>query len=341
MSRRFLNKKAQALIAGVFIVLLNIALPVAALYFPISRADNPVAQAATIGKAVPNPKTPALQAAKNIDPTGRGGGDIMIVGGVALMSESGPEGTMSDIQKKKPSPGQISIYVVREGDTLSEIAQLFDVSTNTVLWGNDLNNARDIHPGDTLVILPITGIQHTVKKGETLASVVKKYKGDMDEVLDFNNLPEDAVLAVGDTIMIPNGVETPAASSGATSRVRSFGGPLIVGYFMKPVLGALKTQGIHGYNGIDLGASCGTGVIASASGSVIIARSSGYNGGYGAYVVVQHENGTQTLYAHLSQVYVSTGQSVTQGQSLGAVGSTGRSTGCHLHFEVHGAANPF
>jgi LysM repeat protein len=333
----------KAVIVTAVIAGINVGLPALALYLPLSHGKDTVAEASQVyRRSVPTASTPALQAAKNIDPTRRGGGDITIVGGVALLPESGPEGTLFDIEERKPSSNQISIYVVRNGDTLSEIAKLFDVSANTVLWANDLKSGKDIHPGDTLVILPISGVQHTVAKGETLASIVKKYKGDLDEVMDFNNFAEGMKLAVGDTLLIPHGVETSVVAGSSGSRtVRSAGGPMIAGYFMRPVAGGVKTQGIHGYNGIDIGAPVGTTVMASASGSVVVARGSGWNGGYGQYIVIQHANGTQTVYAHLSQVFVSSGQGVTQGQAIGASGNTGRSTGAHLHFEVRGAANPF
>ncbi len=98
---------------------------------------------------------------------------------------------------------------------------------------------------------------------------------------------------------------------------------------------------MHGNNGVDIAAPLGTPVVASAGGTVIIARSSGWNGGYGLYVVISHSNGTQTLYAHLSSVNVSVGDSVSKGQVIGKVGNTGKSTGPHLHFEVRGARNPF
>lgn len=110
---------------------------------------------------------------------------------------------------------------------------------------------------------------------------------------------------------------------------------------MRPLRGGVKSQGIHGYNGIDIAAPVGTPILASADGAVILARTSGYNGGYGLYVVIKHNNGTQTLYAHMSRVNVSVGQTVTQGEVIGAVGNTGRSTGPHIHFEVRGARNPF
>jgi murein DD-endopeptidase MepM/ murein hydrolase activator NlpD len=108
------------------------------------------------------------------------------------------------------------------------------------------------------------------------------------------------------------------------------------------VNGGVLTQGLHGYNGIDIGAPSGTGILASAAGTVIIAnRSGGWNGGYGNYIVIQHDNGTQTLYAHASRIYATAGQRVAQGALIGAVGRTGKATGPHLHFEVRGATNPF
>lgn len=283
-------------------------------------------------------ETPALKAAINLKPSGVGGGTVTIVDGVALLSESGPSGTDADIEVSKPESDQISTYVVREGDTLSEIADMFGVSVNTVVWANDLKRGNVIQPGQTLAILPVSGIKHTVAKGETLAGIIKKYKGTPEEVYEFNDLGAGSVLAVGDTVVIPYGV-APQVSTGSIASGVS--GPSLVGYYLKPVVGASKTQGIHGYNGIDLGAKTGTNVLASAAGEVIISRISGWNGGYGQYIVIKHPNGTQTLYAHLSQNYVSAGQQVSQGQVIGAVGNTGRSTGAHLHFEVRGARNPF
>ncbi|HEU5114585.1 MAG TPA: M23 family metallopeptidase, partial [Candidatus Paceibacterota bacterium] len=88
-------------------------------------------------------------------------------------------------------------------------------------------------------------------------------------------------------------------------------------------------------------APIGTPIHAAASGVVIIARSGGYNGGYGSYVVISHPNGTQTLYAHMSKVIAHQGDAVEQGDLIGLVGSTGKSTGPHVHFEVRGAVNPF
>jgi murein DD-endopeptidase MepM/ murein hydrolase activator NlpD len=241
---------------------------------------------------------------------------------------------------------QISVYVVRPGDTLSEIAGMFDVSVNTILWANNLSGPSAVHPGDTLIILPVSGVEHTVVRGDTLKSVAKKYGGDAAEIAQFNGLDESAPLAVGTSVIIPGGEVVPAPApvrkpSGSTAPLRGGGGAFLPGYFSNPLPGAVLTQGVHGWNGVDIGAPRGTPIHAAAAGTVIIARAGGgWNGGYGNYVVISHSNGTQTLYGHLSSVAVSPGQQVGNGQVLGGVGNTGKSFGSHLHFEVRGAANP-
>lgn len=282
-----------------------------------------------------------LKAVLNGDPDyAKGGGDITIVGNSALLSETGPAGTSADISGQNIN-GEISIYVVRPGDSLSQIAKMFGVSTNTIIWANDIQRGL-ITPGQTLVILPISGVQHAVKKGDTIKSLAAKYNADAEEIISFNNLPENGALEVGVEITIPDGVlEAPVKTSSGSRIVKLPGLPTYSGYYLRPVTGARKTQGIHGYNGVDLGAPTGTEVMASAGGQVIISKSSGWNGGYGNYIVIKHQNGTQTLYSHTSKNLVSVGEYVNQGQAIALVGSTGKSTGPHLHFEVRGAINPF
>ena len=280
-----------------------------------------------------------LHADPNNDPNpAKGGGDITIVNGVALLSEMGPSGSVSE-NATNNSSDQISVYVVRKGDTLSQIATMFGVSVNTIIWANDIGRGTQISPGDTLIILPISGIKHEVKKGDTVKSIVKKYGGDLEEVMKYNGFDENTTLAVGDTLMIPDGeIQQPRLTT--TPSIKSSGGPIYKGYYINPVDGSVKSQGLHGYNGIDLAAPAGAPIVASAGGQVVISRGYGWNGGYGNYVVIKHNNGTQTLYAHNSTNIVFAGQWVVQGQVIGYVGSTGRSTGPHLHFEVRGAANP-
>ncbi len=284
--------------------------------------------------------TPVLTPALNSEPTSaRGGSDLLVEDG-ALVS-TGPIGK-DEVDAARQGSGEISVYTVREGDTLSMIAEMFDVTTNTILWANDLSSAKAISPGDTLIILPMAGVRHVVKSGDTIAAIAKKYEADADEIVSYNQLEKGADLVVGTTLMIPGGaLHTAAPVKKAGSATKSTGGTGKSSSLAHPIPGAIKTQGIHGYNAIDFGASVGTTIRAAAAGEVIVAKTSGWNGGYGNYVVIRHSNGVQTLYAHLSTVSVGVGASVGQGETIGAVGMTGKSTGPHLHFEVRGGKNPF
>lgn len=240
-----------------------------------------------------------------------------------------------------PSTDEISVYIVREGDTIQTIAKIFNVSPNTIIWANDLRK-KSVKEGDTLVILPINGIRHTIKKSDTIKSVAKLYNADIEDIELFNGLIENSLLTVGETLIVPEGeIVEPVVKKVfiKTTKLKTGGSG---GYFVRPLAGGIRTQGIHGRNGVDIAAPIGTPVRASAGGTVILAKVGGYNGGYGNYVVIQHPNGTQTLYAHLSLVYVKQGQIVEQSVTIGALGNTGRSSGAHLHFEIrNGPRNPF
>jgi len=278
-----------------------------------------------------------LEGYLNINPTSTGGAEIAIVDSVALESKRGESEVFVDLGKS--GTGQISVYVVRKGDTLGEIAEMFGVSTNTIVWANNIK-AGSIKEGQELVILPISGVRHVVKSGDTIKSLATKYKADFDEILSYNSLAANAKIKPGDIVVIPDGVISATQTSLAkTSGSQTY--PVYSGFYLRPIVGGRKTQGIHGNNGVDLAAPTGTPILASADGKIIISRAGGYNGGYGTYVVISHANGTQTLYAHMSKDNVSVGQSVERGQVIGAVGSTGKSTGPHVHFEVRGAKNPF
>jgi len=270
--------------------------------------------------------------------------NIPTVEGNALVSNIGPAGTVLDSAVSKPASDQISIYVVRKGDTISQIAQMFDVSVNTIKWGNDLSS-NTLKEGQTLVILPISGVKYTVVKGDTLASVAKKYNGDINEIVAYNNLQTGEALVPGSIVIIPDGEVSSSASTSVSSSVirltSSSGLKEYAGYYLRPIVGGVKTQGIHGNNAVDLAAPIGTPILASADGQVIISRFGGWNGGYGNYIVIRHNNGTQTLYAHASKINVSSGDTVKQGDVIGAVGTSGKSTGPHVHFEIRGAKNPF
>lgn len=266
----------------------------------------------------------------------------MVTADGALMPEIAVEGISNQAQNSD----QISLYVVREGDSLSQIAEMFGVSVNTIAWANNFERGATIQPGQRLIILPISGVRHTVAAGETVKSIANKYHGDaevemiIDEIIQYNGLDEAGTIAKGDVIIIPGGEEVRVTSSGSTKSA-SGASPSYAGYYRRPIEGGIKTQGVHGYNGVDLAGSYGAKIMAAAGGDVIVSQSGGWNGGYGNYIVVKHDNGTQTLYAHLSSNLATIGQKVTQGQVIGYMGSTGKSTGTHLHFEVRGAKNPF
>jgi LysM repeat protein len=276
-----------------------------------------------------------------------GGGRITVVDDRALSPEVGVVGTALDIEQTQNN-GKISIYEVRDGDTLSQIAEMFDISANTIRWANDLSGA--IQPGQILVILPVTGITHKVKSGGTIADIAKIYNADVREIALFNGIEVDAQLEKGDEIIVPNVdpvvKDDSSSKSGSKTKltqpyVASYSGPAAPsGYYMNPVPGAILTQNLHGYNAVDFGAPTGTPVYASATGRVIDSRYGGWNGGYALMIIISHDNGTQTLYAHLSENMTKVGQKVKKGEIIGRVGSTGNSTGPHLHFEVRGAKNP-
>lgn len=289
---------------------------------------------------------PLLQAALNPDPSPVDEAQILTSGGSALLPTGGFDGAAAVYRENAQSGGKISVYEVREGDTLSGIASMFDVSVNTIVWANDLKS-KTINPGMRLLILPVDGLKYTVKNGGTIRDVAKKFDTDADEIAAYNGLAIDAPLTKGQQLIIPGAtIAAPKASPSSSSHAHITAptriAPTVSGYFANPVPDSRVTQGIHGYNGIDFGSACGTPVYASAPGIVYVAKAGGtWNGGYGNYVVIAHPNGTQTLYAHLSSVAATMGASVDQGELVGAIGNTGRSTGCHLHFEVRGAANPF
>jgi murein DD-endopeptidase MepM/ murein hydrolase activator NlpD len=279
--------------------------------------------------------------------------EVNIVSDNALLPATGPADVSGGADfLDSSSPDQISIYVVRKGDSISAVASMFGVSVDTILAANDMKKGEKLKEGDVLFILPISGLEHTVTKGETLASIAKLYKADMADIILYNGLSEKASLAIGDKLMIPGGEmadeggDKPAPNlSSAVARDQNYYAthPIrsVAGYFINPVPTGRKTQGLHGpgKRGIDIGAPKGTPIYASASGTVLAAKS-GWDGGYGNMVIIQHPNGTKTLYAHMSQLGTATGASVNQGQLIGYVGSTGHSTGPHLHFEVFNAKNP-
>jgi len=272
-------------------------------------------------------------------PDARGGAEIIAQDGALLAARS----PLGETEVAPKGSTEIRVYTVREGDSLSMVAEMFGVTTNTILWANDLPKATQIQPDDTLVILPIAGVQHEVVSGDTILSIAEKYDGEAEEILSYNEMTEADEVTVGDTIIIPGGTIRSVQARAAAAKPVTISGSVAVSSagYIHPVPGAVRTQGLHGNNALDFAAGHGTTIRAAAAGEVIVSKSSGWNGGYGQYIVVRHNDGSQTLYAHLSTNYVGVGAWVAQGEAVGAMGNTGRSTGTHLHFEVRGARNPF
>ncbi|MBP6884840.1 MAG: peptidoglycan DD-metalloendopeptidase family protein [Candidatus Pacebacteria bacterium] len=275
---------------------------------------------------------------------------------MALLPSMGPAGTASDISEISEAD-QISVYTVHSGDTVKKIADMFDVSVDTILAANDIPTGKPLVAGTLIYILPIDGQVYTVKKGDTLKSIAKKFtkNGTIITASDiaFNNdIFSNEDLEIGSTIIIPDpefSISTPAKKATPVKKTTSVSpkapaGFSVKGLIVSPVYGGILTQRIHfGGRSVDIGAPTGTPTIAAADGTVLITVNRTMNG-YGKYIVIQHNsNGKsyQTLYAHLSQIDVVPGQKVSQSEVIGKVGSTGRSTGPHVHFEVRGAPNPF
>ncbi len=245
----------------------------------------------------------------------------------------------------------VATYVVEEGDSLSLIAQDYGVDVQTIMWANNLKNANAIKPGLQLRIPPVKGVIHKVKSGDTISKIAQLYGVDSEKITSFNTISVETKLRVGDELIVPGGiVKSSSTNNGSGTKsvtVKRFTYlPLYDGYFVLPVgegpisRGGAK-KGLHGRNGIDRVVPCGTAVYAAADGKVISAHASGYNRGAGKMLMLSHPNKTETLYAHLSKLFVSNGESVQRGQLIAYSGTTGKSTGCHLHFEVHGAKNPY
>lgn len=234
-------------------------------------------------------------------------------------------------------------HEVKTGETVSSIASKYGISQETVKWANDLDNLNTIKPGQKLKILPVSGVSHTVVKGDTLESVAKKYQAESQAILDFpfNDVPDDFSLTVGQVLIIPDGVPptkaAPAKRGPAAAPSNIASGPTYQapggGQFIWPTSGSMTQYFAWYHPGIDVANRAAPVIVASDGGRVIVA---GWpdNFGFGNRVIIDHGNGYQTIYAHLSNIYVTIGQSVSRGQSIGQMGSTGRSTGTHLHFEI-------
>ncbi|MFW5694395.1 MAG: peptidoglycan DD-metalloendopeptidase family protein [Alkalispirochaeta sp.] len=225
---------------------------------------------------------------------------------------------------------EVSEYTVQSGDTLGEIASEYDLTMDTLISFNQIEDVRRLQVGDTFQIPNRDGLLYTVKGGDSLDSIAREHDTTVNELLDANDLRSQTV-EVGQVVFVPG------ARLNATER-----GIILGELFAWPAEGVfssgfgMRSDPFTGlprfHNGIDLAGPIGSPIRAAASGRVVHVESQ--IGNYGRFVIVRHPDGFQTLYAHLQDFGVRNGQSVSRGQRLGTMGNTGRSTGPHLHFSV-------
>lgn len=256
---------------------------------------------------------------------------------------------------------EIIRHTVQPGEVIGSIAQSYGISVATILWANGLSVRSYIRPGDTLIILPTDGVLHTVKSGDTVSKIARLYGGEESKIIAYNTLAAGgSSLSVGQQLIVPGGEKTQTVSQTVAQNVTestrkytalsnvaapppSVAAPAGSGYIWPTTVRRITQYYGLKHTGVDIAGPIGTPLYASKSGTVIKSQC-GYNGGYGCYIIVDHGNGVQTLYAHASQLYVSVGEQVIQGQTIALMGSTGRSTGPHIHFEVRvngKRTNPF
>ena len=230
-------------------------------------------------------------------------------------------------------PVSYQTYTVLAGDTIGGIAKKFGLSNiSTLISVNNISNVRSVYAGQKLKIPSVDGIIYKVGKGDSLNSIVEKNKLKLEVLIDVNDLTSE-VLSVGQEIFLP-GVSLDA------NTLRNAMGDL----FKLPIKAKFRWTSPYGYRidpikkvkafhtGTDMACPTGTPIFAAMSGTVSY---TGVSSVFGNYVIVSHPNGYQTLYAHMSKILVKKGQSVGQDTKLGLVGSTGYSTGPHLHFTVY------
>jgi len=251
------------------------------------------------------------------------------------------------------------IYTVQEGDNLEHLARRHGISVQTIQWVNHLEPGAPIQPGQELVILPVDGVLHEVKRGQTLSRIAQLYDVAAEEIARQNKIVGGFIVA-GQQLIVPGGkpivarsqltfarklpakdlrLPVPAGQEAVERRVeRGVAASPTLGVLQMPCNTCFYTQYFRaGHYGVDMQTK-GSGPVFAAEAGVVIRADSGWNGGYGNVVEIDHGNGLITLYAHNKELYVQVGEQVQRGQAVSWMGNSGRvygQTGIHLHFEVH------
>ena len=225
---------------------------------------------------------------------------------------------------------KLGTYKVKKGDSLFGISHRFNISIDSILTANNIKNAHYLNVGTVLRIPNMSGVFYTVKKGDSLSSIANKYGVKVNDIADINDLASS-------TIHIDQKLFIPGGSLSTWERASLMGN-----LFKRPTRGRVTskmgfridpfTRKLAYHMGIDIANSIGTPIYAAQYGRVVY---TGYKGNYGKTVIIVHPQGYKTLYAHLHKITVKRGEAIQQGEKIGLLGNTGRSTGPHLHFEVH------
>ncbi len=233
---------------------------------------------------------------------------------------------------------EIEYYTVKGGDTVSSIAKQYNITTNTIIWENSLNKYGFIKPGQKLTILPNIGISYSIKKNDTISKIANRYGVKESEIMDTNKIKNASGLQIGQKLIIP-GARKITTRTAVARYTPSKKAPIKTVSNIKsytklfwPASCSRVSQYYHWkHHGIDIACKINTPIYAAEDG--IIERA-GWSTGYGKRVVIRHSNGVKTLYAHLNRINVGVGKAVDRGGVVGLMGSTGWSTGSHIHFEV-------
>lgn len=227
---------------------------------------------------------------------------------------------------------KIISYTVQPGDTLGGLAQKFQISLETILIENKLTARSVLRPGNVLTILPTSGISHKIKKGDTAKKLATLYRADAQKILDFNRLADDN-LPMGEIVVIPEGRKPAAPSYQPMAGVRPPPVRTREAGLLWPTTSRRITQYFKWrHTGIDIAMPTGSAIYAAEDG--VVEAANWNRGGYGYQIILSHPNGLRTRYAHNNKNLVTVGQQVQKGDVIALLGSTGRSTGPHLHFEV-------
>jgi murein DD-endopeptidase MepM/ murein hydrolase activator NlpD len=257
------------------------------------------------------------------------------VAGFLILSEAAIQNLENPLSGILRMRDGLMIYKVQKGDTISKIAANFGISQDTLRWANDNTKNKTLREGEELIILPVSGILHRVEPGETPESIAALYGVSLEAILSINKKFE-----IGANIIVPGGKPLKGIVYNASKL------PDLGNYFMKPASG-WNWGRLHEINAVDIANVCGTPIFAAAEGLVEeIGSPEGWNGGYGGYVKIKHPVAANiyTVYAHTAENLVKEGDYVARGDLIAKIGRSGNvhgPTGCHLHFEVHGAKNPF